>query len=99
MDSLQESLVLKQRSEYLFPIYAGLIVGPVAGLTLIAGNVGVILGLFPAHVTWTVYTVAKYIFNSISHILLQNLFLNENTSINKWSFCVFFFSKFQDKPI
>ncbi|CAN6825230.1 unnamed protein product [Brassica oleracea] len=37
----------------------GLIVGPVAGLTLIAGNVGVILGLFPAHVTWTVYTVAK----------------------------------------
>ncbi|CAN6986376.1 unnamed protein product [Brassica oleracea var. botrytis] len=37
----------------------GLIVGPVAGLTLIAGNVGVILGLFPAHVTWTVYAVAK----------------------------------------
>lgn len=62
MDSLQESLVLKQRSEYLFPIYAGLIVGPVAGLTLIAGNVGVILGLFPAHVTWTVYAVAKYKF-------------------------------------
>lgn len=43
-------------------IHAGLIVGPIAGLTLIAGNVGVILGLFPAHVTWTVYTVAKYIF-------------------------------------
>lgn len=36
-----------------------LIVGPVAGLTLIAGNVGVILGLLPSHVAWTVYTVVK----------------------------------------
>lgn len=26
-------------------------------------------------------------------------FLNENTSINKWSFLCFFFSKFQDKQI
>lgn len=33
--------------------------GPVAGLILIIGNVGVILVLFPAHVAWTVYTVVK----------------------------------------
>ncbi|KAF8406335.1 hypothetical protein HHK36_008422 [Tetracentron sinense] len=37
----------------------GLLVGPVAGLILIVGNVGVILGLFPAHVAWTVYTLIK----------------------------------------
>ncbi|KAF2579974.1 hypothetical protein F2Q68_00006068 [Brassica cretica] len=46
-------------SAFFLGALKGLIVGPVAGLTLIAGNVGVILGLFPAHVTWTVYTVAK----------------------------------------
>ncbi|KAL3525700.1 hypothetical protein ACH5RR_014072 [Cinchona calisaya] len=34
-----------------------LLVGPIAGLILIIGNVGVILGLFPAHVVWTAYTV------------------------------------------
>lgn len=50
---------LKQSFEFLFLSYAGLIVGPIAGLILIAGNVGVILGLFPAHVTWTIYAVAK----------------------------------------
>lgn len=33
--------------------------GPIAGLILIIGNVGVIVGLFPAHVTWTVYTLLK----------------------------------------
>ncbi|XP_061347005.1 uncharacterized membrane protein At3g27390 [Gastrolobium bilobum] len=37
----------------------GLVVGPVAALLLIIGNVGVILGLFPAHVAWTVYTHLK----------------------------------------
>ncbi|XP_027347219.1 uncharacterized membrane protein At3g27390 isoform X2 [Abrus precatorius] len=37
----------------------GLIVGPIAGLILIIGNVAVILGLFPAHVAWTVYTLLK----------------------------------------
>ncbi|GAV80687.1 hypothetical protein CFOL_v3_24147 [Cephalotus follicularis] len=37
----------------------GLLVGPIAALILIIGNVGVILGLFPAHVAWTVYTLAK----------------------------------------
>ncbi|KAK8940836.1 hypothetical protein KSP39_PZI009983 [Platanthera zijinensis] len=37
----------------------GLLVGPVAGLLLILGNIGVILGLFPAHVAWTVYSLLK----------------------------------------
>ncbi|KAK6923026.1 hypothetical protein RJ641_011330 [Dillenia turbinata] len=37
----------------------GLLVGPVAALILILGNVGVILALFPAHVSWTVYTLIK----------------------------------------
>ncbi|KAH9663525.1 Membrane protein [Citrus sinensis] len=37
----------------------GLLVCPVAGLILIIGNVGVIIGLFPAHVAWTVYTLVK----------------------------------------
>ncbi|KAL5557029.1 hypothetical protein UlMin_039265 [Ulmus minor] len=37
----------------------GILVGPVAALILIIGNVGVILGLLPAHVAWTVYTLAK----------------------------------------
>ncbi|XP_062102046.1 uncharacterized membrane protein At3g27390 isoform X1 [Humulus lupulus] len=37
----------------------GLLVGPIVGLILIAGNVGVILGLLPAHVVWTVYTLVK----------------------------------------
>ncbi|XP_024005580.1 uncharacterized membrane protein At3g27390 isoform X2 [Eutrema salsugineum] len=46
-------------SAFFLGALKGLIVGPVAGLTLIAGNVGVILGLFPAHVTWTIYAVAK----------------------------------------
>ncbi|GAB2282603.1 hypothetical protein Dimus_017141 [Dionaea muscipula] len=35
----------------------GVLVGPIAGLVLIIGNVGVILGLFPAHVGWTIYTL------------------------------------------
>ncbi|XP_043712191.1 uncharacterized membrane protein At3g27390 [Telopea speciosissima] len=37
----------------------GSLVGPVAGPILILGNVGVILGLFPAHVYWTVDTIIK----------------------------------------
>ncbi|KAJ0981499.1 hypothetical protein J5N97_009754 [Dioscorea zingiberensis] len=35
------------------------LVGPIAGLLLIIGNIGVILGLFPAHVVWTVYSLIK----------------------------------------
>ncbi|XVF61148.1 hypothetical protein PTKIN_Ptkin08bG0106100 [Pterospermum kingtungense] len=37
----------------------GLLVGPVAALILIIGNVGVILGLLPAHIAWTVYTIIR----------------------------------------
>lgn len=37
----------------------GMLVGPIAGLIIIIGNVGVILGLFPFHVAWTVYTLVK----------------------------------------
>ncbi|KAI4314959.1 hypothetical protein L6164_027814 [Bauhinia variegata] len=37
----------------------GLIVGPIASLILIIGNVSVILVLFPAHIAWTVYTLFK----------------------------------------
>ncbi|POO02784.1 membrane protein [Trema orientale] len=37
----------------------GFLVGPIAGLILIIGNVGVILGLLPAHVVWTVFTLLK----------------------------------------
>jgi hypothetical protein len=46
-------------SAFFLGAIKGLIVGPIAGLTLIVGNVGVILCLFPAHVTWTIYAVAK----------------------------------------
>ncbi|KAF3438940.1 hypothetical protein FNV43_RR17215 [Rhamnella rubrinervis] len=35
------------------------LVGPIASLIIIIGNVGVILGLLPAHVVWTVYTLVK----------------------------------------
>ncbi|XP_057768952.1 uncharacterized membrane protein At3g27390 [Salvia miltiorrhiza] len=42
-----------------FGALKSLLVGPVAGLILILGNLGVILGLFPAHVAWTVYTLLK----------------------------------------
>uniref|UniRef100_A0A803KSD4 Uncharacterized protein n=1 Tax=Chenopodium quinoa TaxID=63459 RepID=A0A803KSD4_CHEQI len=38
----------------------GLLVGPIAGLILIVGNVAVILGLFPVHVAWTFYTIVKF---------------------------------------
>ncbi|KAI4386691.1 hypothetical protein MLD38_004602 [Melastoma candidum] len=37
----------------------GVLVGPIASLILILGNVGVILGMFPAHVGWTIYTIIK----------------------------------------
>ncbi|KAM1174808.1 hypothetical protein ACFX13_027947 [Malus domestica] len=36
-----------------------LLVGPISALILILGNVGIILGLFPAHVAWTIYTLIK----------------------------------------
>ncbi|KAL6572938.1 hypothetical protein OROHE_002414 [Orobanche hederae] len=42
-----------------FGALKSVIVGPIAGLILILGNLGVILGLFPAHAAWTVYTLFK----------------------------------------
>lgn len=44
--------------EFLWHV-AGLLVGPIAALVLIGGNVGVILGMFPPHVAWTVYSLVK----------------------------------------
>ncbi|KAF7809821.1 putative membrane protein [Senna tora] len=46
-------------SAFCFGALKGLIVGPFAGVILIIGNVGVILGLFPAHVAWTIHTLLK----------------------------------------
>ncbi|XP_030975650.1 uncharacterized membrane protein At3g27390 [Quercus lobata] len=37
----------------------GLLVGPIAALILVIGNVGVILSLFPSHAAWTVYSLIK----------------------------------------
>lgn len=37
----------------------GMVVGPFAALLLITGNIAIILGLFPAHVAWTVYSLVK----------------------------------------
>ncbi|XP_051140895.1 uncharacterized membrane protein At3g27390 [Andrographis paniculata] len=42
-----------------FGVLKSLVIGPIAALLLIFGNSGVILGLFPAHVVWTVYTLIK----------------------------------------
>lgn len=39
--------------------FAGFLVGPIAAFIMIIGNVGVILGLLPAHAVWTVYTLVK----------------------------------------
>ncbi|KAK1383294.1 Cyclin-dependent kinase inhibitor 1-like [Heracleum sosnowskyi] len=48
---------------FFFALIVGVIksilVGPFAALILIIGNSVVILGLLPAHVTWTVYTLFK----------------------------------------
>lgn len=46
-------------SALLIGALKGLLVGPIAGLLLILGNIGVILGLLPAHVAWTVYSLFK----------------------------------------
>ncbi|KAF9607029.1 hypothetical protein IFM89_030802 [Coptis chinensis] len=46
-------------SALLLGALKGVIFGPIAALVLIIGNVGVILGLFPYHVAWTVYTLVK----------------------------------------
>ncbi|KAA3474215.1 putative membrane protein isoform X2 [Gossypium australe] len=46
-------------SAFFLGALKGLLVGPIAALILIIGNLGVILGLLPAHIAWTVYTVVK----------------------------------------
>nr|XP_043617200.1 uncharacterized membrane protein At3g27390 [Erigeron canadensis] len=46
-------------SALFFGVLKSLLIGPVAALILIAGNVGVIIGLFPTHVARTVYTLVK----------------------------------------
>ncbi|CAA6664976.1 unnamed protein product [Spirodela intermedia] len=43
----------------VFGFFKGLLIGPIAALVLIIGNVGVIVGLLPAHVYWTVLTLVK----------------------------------------
>lgn len=46
-------------SALLIGALKGILVGSIAGLLLIFGNIGVILGLFPAHVAWTVYSLFR----------------------------------------
>ncbi|XP_058089144.1 uncharacterized membrane protein At3g27390 [Magnolia sinica] len=46
-------------SAFFLGALKGLLVGPVAALLVILGNVGVILGLLPAHIAWTVYALVK----------------------------------------
>nr|GMD51769.1 uncharacterized membrane protein At3g27390 [Ipomoea batatas] len=42
-----------------FGALKSLLVGSIAGLIVILGNVGIVLGLFPSHVFWTAYTLVK----------------------------------------
>ncbi|XP_068314506.1 uncharacterized membrane protein At3g27390-like [Pyrus communis] len=53
------SLVFAFGSALCLGALKGLLVGPISALILILGNVGIILGLFPAHVVWTIYTLIK----------------------------------------
>ncbi|KAF9678479.1 hypothetical protein SADUNF_Sadunf07G0039200 [Salix dunnii] len=46
-------------SAFFLGALKGLLVGPIASSVLILGNVAVILGMFPPHVSWTVYTLVK----------------------------------------
>lgn len=57
--SLSPFLVHLLMSSGYLRCVAGVLVGPIAGLIVVIGNVGVILGLFPAHVAWTVYSLIK----------------------------------------
>ncbi|XP_051127492.1 uncharacterized membrane protein At3g27390-like [Andrographis paniculata] len=52
-------VVLAFCSVLCFGAIKSLLVGTIAGLVLIFGNLGVILGLLPAHVFWTVYALLK----------------------------------------
>ncbi|CAK7337650.1 unnamed protein product [Dovyalis caffra] len=46
-------------SAFFLGAIKGLLVGPIAASVLILGNVTVILGMFPPHVAWAVYTLLK----------------------------------------
>ncbi|GAB4848962.1 hypothetical protein Ancab_003776 [Ancistrocladus abbreviatus] len=52
-------VVLLFCSAFFLGALKGILVGPVAGLIIIIGNIAVILGLFPAHVAWAIYTIIK----------------------------------------
>ncbi|EPS58933.1 hypothetical protein M569_15879, partial [Genlisea aurea] len=52
-------VVLAFCSVLFFGAIKSLIIGPIAGSIVVFGNLGIILGLFPAHVSWTVYTIIK----------------------------------------
>lgn len=52
-------LILAFCSALFLGALKGFLVGPIAALILIIGNIGAILGLFPAHLVWTVYTFVK----------------------------------------
>ncbi|KAH9314988.1 hypothetical protein KI387_023615, partial [Taxus chinensis] len=43
----------------IFGALKGFVVGPIASLLLIIGNVSIILGLFPLHLAWTAYSIVK----------------------------------------
>ncbi|XP_070668922.1 uncharacterized membrane protein At3g27390 [Malus domestica] len=53
------SLVFAFGSALCLGALKGLLVGPISALILILWNVGIILGLSPAHVVWTIYTLIK----------------------------------------
>ncbi|CAN6680149.1 unnamed protein product [Malus baccata var. baccata] len=54
------SLVFAFGSALCLGALKGLLVGPISALILILGNVGIVLGLSPAHVVWTIYTLIKH---------------------------------------
>nr|CAD1825123.1 unnamed protein product [Ananas comosus var. bracteatus] len=58
------------------------LVGPIAAALLIIGNFGVILGLFPAHVGWTVYSIIKT--NRVNAALKFALLLALPTLFGLW---------------
>ncbi|ONK60796.1 uncharacterized protein A4U43_C08F22700 [Asparagus officinalis] len=63
-DSVQQSLriayvVFSFCCALFIGFFKAVTVGPVAGILLIVGNIGVMVGLFPFHVFWTVYSLLK----------------------------------------
>ncbi|CAL1408682.1 unnamed protein product [Linum trigynum] len=60
-------------SALLLGAVKAVLVGPIAASILIFGNIGVILGTFPLHVFWTVYSLANC--NRLDVLLKAALFL------------------------